>query len=201
MLALYAFGPQAAFADQIPLERFVHDMGDKYNVWFTIEGSYAGNKYSNGLMVENVSVQGAPADIESVLFALTNSIPDLTVIADSTNKSVYHLIDKRLLGLDDYAMGVVLETIKFEGNAAAFVDHLKEKVPHLRNQEFSAGSVLFINAATAISIDEKAVSMRDALSNGISLRGYSRLVWTSFTSLESRETLIQFRGKAYASEH
>jgi hypothetical protein len=38
------------------------------------------------------------------------------------------------------------------------------------------------------------VSVRDAVSNGINLHGYNRLIWTAFTSLDTHQTVVNFRG-------
>ncbi len=194
---LSGFGAQVVFAGQIPLEQFVREMGNKYDVWFTLEGAYPGQTYSSMVLAESVVVQSAPADIESVIFDLTNSIRYLTVVVDAGNRAIYHIIDRRLLELSDYCMSGILDSVKFEGKAADFVDRIKAKVPTLSNQKFSLGPVIVVNSATRISIDDKSVTVRDALSNGVSLTGYGRLIWTSFTSLETRESQIQFTGAAY----
>jgi hypothetical protein len=201
IFVLYAFGAQEVVADQLPLGYFLQEAGNKCDVYFTLEGAYEGTTYSSMLLGQRVTSQGLPADVESLIFALTNSIPNLTVKADAANKLIYHIMDKRLLASKDYVMNEVLESVKFDGNAAGLVDRIKEKLPRLSNQSFGQAPVLVINNTTGIALDAKTVSVRDALSNGVNLVGYNRLVWTSFTSLETYQTMVHFLGQLPRSEH
>jgi len=91
----------------------------------------------------------------------------------------------------------VLDSIKFEGDAWSFVNHIKEVVPNISNQNVFAftGSFIIMNGATKVSVDNVNVSVRDALSDGLDLNGYSRLVWAAFTPLETHQTQVQFMGK------
>jgi hypothetical protein len=198
---LQSASAQGVAAQRTSLDQFIHDAGNKYDVYFTVEGACPSNILSNFPLAEEVSTKGVPGDINAVLSALTNSITNLTVMADAANKRIYHLVDKRLLGLDDSAMNRVLESIKFEGDAETFVNHIKETVPNLLSQSFSTGDLIIWNGGTAISINDVKASVRDALSNGVDLRGYNRLVWTGFTPLETHRTEVHFLGKTNLTEH
>ena len=198
---LPSFGAQEAAVQQLQLKDFLHDAGNKCDVYFTVEGACPSNMFSDVLMLEDVFSKGAPGDISAVISSLTNSITNLTVTADASNKRIYHVIDSRLLVLDDYAMNRVLESIKFDGDAETFVSHIEQGVPNLLNQSIFGSTFIALNDATAISISYANVSVRDALSNGVDLRGYNRLIWTAFTPLETRQTEVHFLGKTNRMEH
>ena len=97
--------------------------------------------------------------------------------------------------MDDYAINRVLKSIKFEGDGEHFVNDIKKTVPNVLNQHWGGNPLEDIgNEVTAISIDNVNVSVRDAVSNGINLHGYNRLIWTAFTSLDTHQTVVNFRG-------
>ena len=167
-------------------------------MYFTIEESFATNGSTDLWVLKEVKATNVPEHIESVLSIITNSITNLTVLPDASNKHIYHLIDKQLLRLDDYPLSRVLDAIKFEGDGGSFVRYIGKTVPSLINQitysMFDAS-----NVATAISIDAVKVSVRDALSNGVDLHGsnqlgYKRLIWTAYSPREVHQTEIHFMG-------
>ena len=198
--SLIIFCEQSVFSQQMPLEKFIHEAGGKYNVYFTLEGAYSGDSYSEMLLAENISIQGLTNDVGSAISAITNADTNLAVIVDKAKK-IYHIVDKRLLGIDDYAMVQTLDSIKFNGNAGDFIKKINEKFPNLISNTFYYGAVVIPNESTTISIDDKTISVRDALDDGVDLNGYNRLIWTSFTSLETRQTRIKFQGQRPPLEH
>jgi hypothetical protein len=173
-------------------------------VYFTLEQSFGTNEFgtneaSDLWVLEEVKATNIPGDIESVLSIITNSITNLTVLPDASKKRIYHLIDKEVFGFADYPMKRVLDTIKFEGNGRDFVRYIGKTVTNLINQVSYDGMFDAYNAATPISIDEVKVTVRDALSNGVDLRGYNalgynRLIWTAYTDLETHQTEVHFIG-------
>lgn len=188
---------QESAGQHTELDQFLQESGKNCNVYFTFEGSCPSNVFSDLMLGEEVSKPTLPGDINSVLAVLTNSMTNLTVLQDGAKKHIYHVIDKRLLKLGDYSMTRVLDSIKFEGDAWSFVNHIKEVVPNISNQNVFAftGSFIIMNGATKVSVDNVNVSVRDALSDGLDLNGYSRLVWAAFTPLETHQTQVQFMGK------
>ena len=165
---------QSCFAQQVAaqhtiLKYFLEEAGNKSDVHFTVEGAYPSNMFSDVLISEYISSTHSSGDIESVLSALTNSITNLTVMTDVSNKMIYHLIDKRLTGLDNYAMNVVLTNIIFKGDADTFVDHLQETISNISNPTMYGGDLIILNGGTSISIDDRNVTVREALSKGVNL--------------------------------
>jgi len=187
-------GSQDVPALHTPLDQFIHEAGNKWDVYFTIEGASDGTIYSEMLLLEVVTAHSVPTNLDSAISALTNSVTNLTVMADTDNQHIYHLVDKRLLGLEDYAMNRILQSMKFDGDAWSFVNHIKEGIPNVLNQNVFGSRVTGVNQGTSISINSAKVSVRDALSNGVDLRGYSRVIWTGFTPLETHQTTIHFLG-------
>jgi hypothetical protein len=111
--------------------------------------------------------------------------------------------------LSDYAVSRELPSIKFRGDGESFINHIKQTVTNISNQEGipigrGYGSD---NSVTEITIDAVDISVRGALSNGINQRGYSngltngvnengynRLMWTATTALAIHETEVHFFG-------
>ena len=177
-----------------PLEEFIGDAANKYDVYFTIEGACPSNLFSDLLMIENVVTTNVPGDISAVISAVTNSITNLTVVREESNNHIYHIIDKRLFGMGDYPMGRVLESIMFQGDGWAFVNHIGAAFPNIVSQTGFSGMTDASNQETTISIDKLKVTLRDALSDGINLHGYDRIIWTAFTPLETHRTEVHFTG-------
>jgi hypothetical protein len=184
--------------DKLPLHTYLQLVGKQLDVFFTVEAAYSGN-YSDVQLSQPVSMPRVPEDIQSAVFILTNALTNLTVTATATNARIYHIVDRRLLEPNNYAMNQVLDAIQYSGNAADFVTLVGQKAPGIFNQNLSLSAVSFGNGGTRISIDARKIQIRDALSEGVNLRGYSsytRLIWTSVTSLETLKTPVQYHGRS-----
>ena len=195
-----ALGVQEVFGDQLPLSTFINEVANKYGVVFTVESAYLDESYSQSQLGELISFQQLPTNIDSAILALTNSLTNLTVTIDSANSKMYHIIDRRLIEMDGYAMGEVLKSIKFDGNGQDFVNYLGKAVTNLINGQHSTGAIIMLNYGTDVSIDAKEVSVRQALSKGVDLNDYKRyqgVVWNSSTSLKTRQTSVVFLGLSH----
>jgi hypothetical protein len=179
------------------LEDFLKEVGRTYNLFFTVEGAYSGRiRIDDPLLNQSIAVSAVATNLQSVIFTITNSIANLVVIADTHTSNVYHLVEIALVGMPGYTMNQIVQSVEFKGNAAAFVRRLSETFPNLSNREgavLGAGPV-FLNEGTATSINEERITLRDALTDGVNLLGYSRLVWTSMTSLETGQIQVSYKG-------
>lgn len=178
---------------QTTLPNFLEQAGKNIDVFFTLEGISTQNIH-DFLMVQPVTSPFLPTNKEAIFYAVTNSLTNMIVIADQSDTRVYHIVDKRLFESTNYAMGQVLDSVKFQGNAARYVDYLNRRAPNLLNQNTLTGAVLIPNENTPITIDSKNTSLRDALSNGVKLDGYNRIIWTAFASLKTGDIRIKFNG-------
>jgi transcriptional regulator CtsR len=185
---------QGAYGHDILLDEFLQNAGTKCDVYFTVEQGFSTNGSSHLFEVQEVKATNTPEVIDQVLSLITNSITNLTVLQDRSNKRIYHLIDRSLIDADDYTMIRVLDVINFKGNGAEFVRIIGQSVPNLLNELGYDPMFGCSNTATDISIDSAKVSVRDALSNGINLHGYNRLIWTAYTTLETHKTKLHFIG-------
>jgi hypothetical protein len=177
-----------------PLEQLIGEAADKYDVYFTFEGSSPSNIFDNLLRGENVATTNDPGDIDALISAITKSITHLIVVRQESNKHIYHIIDKRLLSITNYSMSRILESMKFEGDGFWFVNHVGKTVPSVVNQRGFVGMAYAGNQETTISIDKAMVSVRDAFSDSVNLHAYSRIMWTAFTPLETHRTYVHFIG-------
>jgi hypothetical protein len=194
---------QEVVVQHTPLYHLLLESADTYGIYFTIEGACPSNIPSDMLLVEGVSSPGVAGDIKSVISVITNSITNMIVLTNAVDKRIYHIVDKRLSKLDDYAIIRVLTSIRFEGDAYAFLNHIKQTVTNVLNETmFSYGSDMSQadNEVTRISIDKQMVTMRDALSEGVDLHGYSRIIWTAFTPVDTHQTIVHFLGPAVDME-
>ena len=76
------------------------------------------------------------------------------------------------------------------------MDALRPQVGNIHNSHFfvNGNGPVFVNEGTGIDIDEKNVGVRDALTDGVSLDGYNRIVWTAMTLTDSGEISIHYKG-------
>jgi hypothetical protein len=193
LCVLQATAAQEIATQHTPLEKFIGDAANKYDVYFTIEGACPSNVFDSLVLIEDVATRSVPADINAVISAVTNSITNMIAVHEESNKKIYHIIDRRLFRMDDYPMGMVMESIEFEGDGGSFVNHIGATFTNVVNQE-GIDLIESFNEETTIAIDKVRVSVRDALSDGVDLHGYNRIIWTAFTPLETHRTYVHFIG-------
>jgi len=187
-------GEEQSNTSNIQFETFLKTTGKRYSLFFTVEGAYE-KQNSQFPFGEKVLMTDMPTNISSAIFALTNSIANLAVIADIADKRIYHIVDVRLLEKNGCHMNEVMDSAKFQGKANKFVNFINGRVPGLSNESIYANSdFVAANWLAVISIDATNISVRDALSDGINLQGYNRIIWKSFTSLETLKTTVQYLG-------
>lgn len=193
LTANFVFGGEEIGTEKMSLSIFLQKTAKRCDVFFTVEEACAKN-YSEILMAETISVSSFPTNIDSFVFHLTNSITNLMVISDKSNSHIYHIVDTRLLGLKGYAMEKPLDSVNYQGDAKGFIKCIAEKAAGLSSQDISFGGPIVLNEDTLISIDAKNITVRNALSNGVNLNGYRRIIWTSSTLLEKVETPVKYMG-------
>jgi len=196
LTSLSLYGENQVKPLDMPLKTFLRKAGKICGVYFTVEEGFE-NKYPDYILEKNISLSSTPTNIESAILCLTNSFKNLTIVVDSANKHIYHIIDSRLLSEKDYAMNQVLDSVKYNDTAHKYVDFLSEKALGLSNQnvhDIGSGEVVAANWVTKVSLEATNISVRDALSDGVNLQGYNRIIWASSASLETLKIKVQYQG-------
>jgi hypothetical protein len=170
------------------LEGYLLELGEKYDLYFTLETAWAEGEFSNWM--ENHKVKEPPKldGIQRELERLSKSVPHFTYAFDPTNPKVVHISDARLAQQNDYGLNGVVKSIDYKGTLARLVTALGE-----RGIKVSAGSLSLIGDTrprdhdTEVHVAAQKINVRDAITHFIPLEGRRRIIWSSTTKLGTGE--------------
>jgi len=190
-----AFGGETIQPQKMSVEAYLRTVGQQYDIFFAAETAYA-RRQPDYILSETLAITAFPTNVDMALATLTNLLTNITVRVDSHDRRVHYVMDRRLLEIPDYVMDRTLAAVDFSGNAFDFLEQLGQTAPPIVNDNiFSIGAgPIVANQSTAISIHEKNITVREALTQGVNLEGYNRIIWTSCAYLDSPRTTIKYNG-------
>ena len=108
--------------ETIPLDHFLHELGRKYDTYFTIEETWADDQSVRLIRSARVRRLSKAESLVQELEYLKKGVPNLTYELDQANPRIIHIIDSRLLSQKDYALERVIPSIDYNGPAYELAD-------------------------------------------------------------------------------
>lgn len=182
--------------ESISVYRRLDELGLKYDYFFTIEESWKDKEPVNHLESYEVQRQQEGRDIWRELNSLQKLVPGFTYKQDKANPKIIHIIEGDLAQQREYVLDRKIPSLNFAGT----VFHLVEAIAKQGFNVSAKSGMTYSDAAmadfkTEVKIEAKNLTVRNALSDYIPLKGRShKILWIARTKLGSQETsYIQFR--------
>lgn len=173
----------------ILLERKLKDIGEKYDLYFTLETGLISGDRAQSLEGQEVPTASKTTGLRNALERLRKSIPNLTYEYDRNNSRIVHIIDARLRKEKGYAMEKMIDSIEFEGFPVNLVNTVARKGINISaSGSLSTTEALGVDFGTRLIVKEKNKRVRDILTNSIPLKGRGRILWIARTELGNGNT-------------
>lgn len=192
-------------ASQAPEKFFVlrdllREIGNKYDCYFTMEiGLVSGdhihsleNVYS--IDRRDVTLAMQQMNLAEALELLHNIVPHLTHKPNDFNPNIIHIIDDRLIRKKNYALEKIIGDISFEGKVSDLIDVIGRKGVAVSSRgAIDIYESMGVDYSTRINVVEKKKSVRDILSNSLTLKDRGRVLWIAETELvDGQTTYVRF---------
>ena len=178
------------------LSQLFVELGKDYDCFFTIEGAWKDKEPMNAMESRWVQRLSRGNNLPQELEHLRKTVPNFTYEIDKANPRIVHIIDARLAQQRGYGLEGVINSIDFTGTVFDLVNAIgAQGIP------VSSRGLTFTHEQpdyrTVVHVNGKALKVRDALSNFISLEGHGRILWIARTKVEEGEvSYIHFYGPA-----
>jgi hypothetical protein len=139
-------------------------LGEKNDRIFTIEEADTNAANPTPLHAYHLTVPRDKVDVVDILNYMTQTVPNLTYRLDSRNQHIIHVIDRRLLDQNGYAMDKVVDKVKFSGPAYGLISLISSRGSMTWMQSPRSSDLQITNFDQDVNIDEGEISLRDALS-------------------------------------
>jgi len=186
-------GPET---ESVPLDRLLHELGRKYDTYFTIEETWTDGKSTDLIRSNLVRRLSKAESLVQELEYLKKAVANLTHSLDQANSRIIHIVDSRLLSQKDYALERVIPSIDFNGPAYLLPDAIARQGVPVSSQEFGfIGQPEVRDYVTVVHVKGEKLKVRDALSGFIPLDRRGNILWAATTKLGPGETShIAFQG-------
>ena len=180
---------------KLPLSRFLVQLGNEQNRYFTIEQGWYEGESMNAMESQWIETSTEHGGLEQELMRLRQIIPNFTYEIDRANPQVVHVIDARLTNEKDYALERVVRSIDFRGTAKDLVIAIGKLGISISPPNTSAINESFSNGGQ-VSIRGENLTVRDLLTNSIRTEGRSiRILWIARNKLgPGQSAYIYFYG-------
>jgi len=185
------------------LPEVLWQIGDNYNIYFTIEGIIDNPSTETNSMIWELNIhepslaaacdyrQAGATDVIQELQAIQRDLPDLQYARDPLNAKIVHVFVTPLVNQAVYPLSKVIGPIQFQGTAAGFIYYLHR---HGVNVGFGVGSfddtrdpqVYGPREANqlAVNVAFQSVAVRDAISS-FTADSKERILWMAMiTSID-----------------
>lgn len=181
------------------------DIGDKYNVYFTLETGRAVTVITESTVWSWLGGGGYPpvaplcdyllpgaTDVYQELQALQHDLVDLGFVVDSRDPKIIHVYDKELLTHPAYPMGKELGSFQFRGTELELAHWLyqsgfrvtfrtdgKDDLSEDRPEDPRCDPLRYLASTTHVDVDLHAATVREALSSFTPTDRKERILWQS----------------------
>lgn len=180
----------------VSLEDFLGELGETFNCHFTVEEAFIPNRVLNPMSSYLVNSSSPKLTLQQQLEALQKDVPYFSFHMDKKDPCMVHIIDTRLEKLEGYGLDMEIKEIDFTGTVNELISKIgKQGIPVSPVQLISTEDALFWDLTTKVHVKGMSLKVRNALSDFLPLKEYSRVLWTSRTNIEKRDlSYIFFRG-------
>ena len=182
------------------MAQYLRESGNQLNCYFTIEEAkvHAGQIHSS---YSQKYIAGTKVrTLNELIEKLKNDLPDTLVVRDSSDPKIIHIISKETKSTPEYPLDHRL-TLSYNGDLPGLASAIGRKMNGAVGPRGSFTTVdMEMDYITAVDVNVRDKPIREILSAGIPLAGYSRVLWKAcpFDAQEdgSVAMYIQFYGPA-----
>lgn len=179
------------------LEGYLLQLGDKYDVYFTLETAWENGEPSNWM--ESYKLDGPPKldGLQRDLERLRKAVPHFTYTFNQVNPKVVHVVDERLAHQEAYGLECVIGDIDYTGPLPGLLTALGgQKIKVSTNTLGVIGDMRPRDSSTEVHVAAQNTTVRDAITLFTPLEGRRRIIWDATTNLApGGMSQIQFYGK------
>ncbi len=166
-----------------PLTWILADLGRNYDCFFTIEDGAQEDEPGNRLEAEWTRRTLANVGLAKELERLRQTVPNFSYEFNPANSRIMHIIDARLKQQKGYALDRTIDSLDFTGKVNELPDAIgKQGIPIALPTWQSTHEQR--DGSTILQVKGGGLTVRDALSNFISLDGRASILWIARTKLE-----------------
>lgn len=178
------FWGRSSQAKLVEITEFLKEIGDKYDCHFTIEVALESGNINNSIEKKKIAARLQKNSLRDELEQLNRLVPKFVYKLDKDNPKIIYISDARLLSEPDYPMRKIVTDINFEGNLFDLVNAIGQKgIPISSGGLVDLRDNMSIDFSTRVKVKESGKSVRNLLTNSISVKNRPRILWISRTEL------------------
>lgn len=171
----------------ITLRQRLEEIGEKFDRHFTLEIVVDAERVAATMERESLIKKPLRKTLSQELEQLRQTIPNLDYKVNETSK-VIRVIDKRVVKRSNYALEQVVRDISFDGRMFDFVNEIGKKGPAVSSRGMvDTYEALGGDYTIRVNIQANNKTVRELLTNYISLEGRGKILWiaTTYTGKDS----------------
>src|SRR5262245_14531955 len=172
----------SAESQSIPIDRFLQELGKKYNTYFTIEETWTDDQSMRLIRSALVPRLSKAESLVQELEYLKKGVPNLTYEVDQANPRIIHIIDSRLLSQKNYALERVIPSIDYNGPVSELADAIGKLGVSISSQRGQPiGQLEVRDWVSVVHVKGERLKVRDALSEFLPLDRLGNILWVATT--------------------
>src|ERR1035437_1307307 len=186
--------PQASQVS-ISLQEVLQAIGNEQNCYFTIEIMLVSGNHRDSIEAYDSKTIPRDLELQQELEWVHERFPDVASKIDNHHgKKVVHVVDSSLESNTRYGMKMKIDGFTFDGTVSELIRELDRKnvgISSVSSQDTRELRVQdFLSRA---HVDGKATSIRELLTDSVSLAGRGRIIWVAETGFSNdSQTHIHF---------
>ena len=166
------------------LSQYLNQCGNQFNCYFTIEEAETQTGQIHSSYQEKQILGKQVSTLNRLLEKLRHDLPDALVVQDASNPKIIHIINRELKSSQDYSLDRLV-TLSYKGDLPGLAGALAKKTNDaVAAQGFFTTVDMAMDYITQVKVNVRDRPIREALSVGIPLTGYSRVLWRATPSDE-----------------
>ena len=183
--------------ESVTLEEALADLGRSNHYFFTVEYAWKPGDFTSWVLrATQVQKPRQNSSLWKELERLRHKLPNFTYTLNQGNPRIIHIMDSRLANLQGYGLDRIIDRIDFSGDVYHLINDIGGKgVPISSRGPIDVQDLPNVDQSSNVHVMGQRLSVRDALSNFISLEGRGPILWKAATKLPQGEiTYVQFLG-------
>jgi len=168
--------------NQVILSQYLNQSGKQFNCYFTIEEAETHTgQIHNSYRQKNI-LGTRVVTLDKLIRKLEIDLPDAAIVRDAGNPKIIHIINRETKQSPNYPLDRHL-TLLYHGDLPGLANAIgKNMNGTVEPQGFFTTVDMAMDYITQVRINVREMPVRDILTTGIPLAGYSRVLWRAVPS-------------------
>jgi hypothetical protein len=172
------------------------DIGERFGCYFTIERHKGHGMASSRFETARLAVPGKNVTSRDQLVVfLRNQLKGISVLHSKERPRFVHLVEESLVEREDYAL---TQRLKFDysGRLDGLAEALGRRVKGIAPRRSGSNSEFFDDHVTETKVDVKDATVREILSDAVTLEEYNHIIWSAETTTDNQrlQTVVHYFG-------